>query len=129
MNKFYTLLFLLIILGSCKSNNQKNNTIATVKLTKKEHNFGKVHLGDTIRYTFKVKNISKTPFIINEIGTSCGCTTSNYTKTEVNFNEFAEIETMFVPNKEKTEKIKESIVIDCNVESGFLTFYLTGEIE
>ena len=36
---------------------------------------------------------------------------------------------MYIPTKDKNGKVKESIVIDCNVESGFITFYLTGEVE
>ena len=103
--------------------------ITTIKLIEKEYNFGKISLCDTISHTFKIQNISEIPFKINQIGTSCGCTTSNFTKEEVNLNEFVIIEASFIPTKDKVGKIKESIVIDCNVEQGFITFYLTGEIE
>lgn len=126
MNKLLIIFFLTLILVSCE---EKFKKTATVKLIEKEFNFGKISLNDTIIHTFEIQNVSKIPFKVKQIGTSCGCTTSNFTKEEVNLNEFAIIEASFIPNKDKIGKVKESIVIDCNVEQGFITFYLTGEIE
>lgn len=129
MNKVIILFFISCCFVSCKKQQHENNDFAIIELEGKTFNFGSISSSDTIKHTFKVKNLSKVPFKINQVGTSCGCTTSNYTKKKVSNNEVAEITAIFIPQKDKKGKIKESVVLDCNVEKSFITLYLEGEIK
>jgi hypothetical protein len=44
----------------------------------KEHDFGKVIQGEVVSYSFKFKNVGKSPLIISNISASCGCTATSY---------------------------------------------------
>jgi hypothetical protein len=80
MNNYYKTLFLLTILivQSCKnaSESLENPKIATIEILEKEFDFGQVSMEDSASFTFSIKNISKIPFKISKVGTSCGCTTT-----------------------------------------------------
>ena len=56
----------------------------SLEVSKKVHNFGTILEKDgNVKYAFKVKNISKKPFIINFISTGCGCTGAQYDKSPI----------------------------------------------
>jgi len=80
MNNHYKVIFVLILIlfQSCKDSTEKS-TIAKVEIIDKEFNFGQISMSDSTSFTFKIKNISKVPFKISKVGTSCGCTTTEYT--------------------------------------------------
>lgn len=126
-NKLIAVLLFVITFISC---NKKKEEFAKLEYNK-IFNFGKITLNDTVRYAFKIKNISDTDFKIKQIGTSCGCTAAKITDSTVSKNETIEIKVKFVPKKEDKGLglIKNSIVIDGNTNPPFTTFYITGKVE
>ncbi len=123
----YKTLFLLslIILQSCKHSTEKPS-IAKVEIIDKEFNFGSISMNDSASFTFKIKNTSKIPFKISKVGTSCGCTTAEYTKDSINLNELAIIELLFKPNQ--IGHIEKSIVVEGNTDPPFNVFYIKGDV-
>ena len=47
------------------------------------HEFGEVKQGAVVSYSFKFKNIGKSPLIITSATASCGCTVPEYSKDPV----------------------------------------------
>ena len=109
---------------TCNSN---QNGIAKTEIQNKEHSFGKIGLNDSIAHTFYLKNVSNIPLTITKVGTSCGCTTTNYTQGVTGENETASIEVLFKP--EQTGIIDKSIVVEANTDPPFIVFYLKGEVK
>lgn len=124
MTKFKIVGFLLIV-ALCVSCKKSLPDFALLE-TEKEFDFGTITLNDTVKHTFKIKNISDLPLKISEIGTSCGCTGAIVSDSIVEKNEFAEIEVQFIPKKEQMGKIANSIVIEANTNPPFTTLYLNG---
>ena len=49
----------------------------------KTKDFSSIKIGTVAEFTFRVKNVSKVPLIIESAGPSCGCTASKYTLTPI----------------------------------------------
>ena len=49
----------------------------------KTKDFSSIQIGTVAEFTFRVKNVSKVPLIIESAVPSCGCTASKYTLTPI----------------------------------------------
>lgn len=117
-------LFVLIsfVFGCKKDEFSKFDSIKT-------HNFGTAKIGDTIKYEFKLKNVSDNLLKINQIGTSCSCTGAIISDSIVKKNNFAIISITYVPTDENKGFVKNSIVVEANTNPIFSTLYLEGNVK
>lgn len=122
--KIVGLIIILTVFVGCK----KSQPEFALLETEKEFDFGTITLKDTVKHTFKIKNISEISLKISEIGTSCGCTGAIVSDSIIEKNEFAEIEVQFIPKKEQIGKITNSIVIEANTNPPYTTLYLNGSV-
>jgi len=121
------ILFITLISISCKKEDSLQKLESPlVKIDQKILNFGKIKVGDTIKHTFSIKNISDRKFIIDTVGTTCGCTTIKFTPDSVSRNQTAKIDVQYIA--QEPGKISKSVVVSGNTKSGFLTFYLRGTV-
>ncbi|CAI8366999.1 MAG: Uncharacterised protein [Polaribacter sp. SA4-10] len=124
MNKLALCFFLVLL--SC--NVQKNKTIPLSKIEalENEFDFGSITSKDTITHTFKIKNLAKTSLIVNNIATSCGCTTIGKIDSIYSNNEVVDITVQFIANNEQYGKVSNSVVVEMNTEPSFMIFRLKG---
>ena len=54
-----------------------------ISFDKTEHSFGFIKQGDTVKYTFIFYNIGNHPLRITNVSTTCGCTTTNWTREPI----------------------------------------------
>lgn len=130
MKKYKIVFYISVsfLLVSCKY--QPNELESTkIYIENNEYDFGEISKTDTITHTFKIKNITNNPLKIDKIGTSCGCTTTNYSMGLIEKNNFAIIETKFIPKKNQRGKVRKSIVVKCNIDSSFVNLYVKGFIK
>ncbi|WP_163398327.1 DUF1573 domain-containing protein [Flavobacterium fluviatile] len=130
--KSYLLLLLCLSLLSCK--NKTDDSIEKLKLSEVEikkniFDFGSINIGDTVNHSFIITNISERKFIIDTVGTSCGCTMTSFTKDSVERYHSAKINVTFIAEKNSSGKISKSIVVSDNSSKGFHTFYLKGKVK
>ncbi len=125
-NRYLLLLISILIFNSCK-NQDKINANAIIKIDKKIFNFNQISINDSIKHTFTIKNISEIPLKITKVGTSCGCTTTNYPKGEILKGENADIDILFKPNS--IGNIEKSIVVEANTDPTFSVFYIRGNVK
>lgn len=118
-------LVILFLLISCS---KKEATFATIQ-TDKEFDFGTIAQKDTVNHIFKIQNTSDSPLKISQIGTSCGCTGAIISDSIISKNDFAEIKVRFIPKKEQTGKISNSIVVEANTNPPYTTLYLNGTVK
>ncbi len=55
----------------------------TISLTETEFDFGKIPQGKPVTHVFEFKNIGPTPFSLDNVQASCGCTTPEWNKDVV----------------------------------------------
>lgn len=65
------------------SGNNDQSGLPVIEFGKLEHDFGKVIQGEVVSYSFRFKNTGKSDLLIANIGTSCGCTATQYPKTPI----------------------------------------------
>ena len=85
MKKSYILLLALFILPFCASAQEQTVKEADViRFDKKVHDFGDVLIAEgPVKCTFTFTNISDKPIVINNVISSCGCTTPSWTKEPI----------------------------------------------
>jgi hypothetical protein len=87
--KFFGVLVVIIlgiaVLGYLKAipgaENQEN--LPVIEITPKDFDFGEIQYGDTVNYTFQVKNTGQAVLEIKRVATSCSCTTAKIDKEEL----------------------------------------------
>lgn len=70
-------------------------TAAKFKFNRKDYLFGEVKAGALITYSFKFVNEGRSPLIIRDIYTSCGCTVTSYDHTPVAVGKEGKIKVVF----------------------------------
>ncbi len=79
MNKlFYALALALFLLFSCSSEISQKNAI--IKFKNVEQDFGVLTYQKEKGYSFEFTNPGKSPLIIQNVETSCGCTVADWPK-------------------------------------------------
>lgn len=84
MKKISFILLTMVLSVTCLVAQTKSASTGNAKFNTLTHNFGKIaeEIGSaTCEFTFT--NTGKTPIVIQDIRTSCGCTTPSYTKEPV----------------------------------------------
>lgn len=65
------------------------------KFEELKHDFGEIKQGEQVSYTFKFRNVGKSPLVITKAKASCGCTVPKYDNKLVDPNEDGSIEVSF----------------------------------
>jgi hypothetical protein len=63
--------------------NSDTSKIPVFKFETENHEFGEIKEGEKVSFSFKFKNIGKTPLVISNATASCGCTVPEYSKDPV----------------------------------------------
>lgn len=74
MKKMFNTLLLLVLSFGIFSFVQPGSDLPHIQFQSESHDFGVMTVGDNGTYQFKFTNTGKTPLIIQEVRTSCGCT-------------------------------------------------------
>lgn len=95
-----TLLILIIVCLSCISRTQTKEDLIAGELTKmtfkKEvYDFGEIPARRSISTVFQFSNTGKSPLLIKEVTTSCGCTVPEWPKDIIEPNENGEIKIVY----------------------------------
>lgn len=116
------------ILGFAQNNtNISNENVPILSFLEKEYDFGDLKQGDVVEHTFSFKNTGKTPLIIANVQTTCGCTATKWTSQPIPPNAEGSITVQFntsgkqgIQNKVITVKSNannqiERVIIKANV--------------
>ena len=64
-----------------------------------DHNFGNVESGSDVSYDFEFINTGKEPLVINNVSTSCGCTTPSWPREPIPSKGRAKIKVRYDSNR------------------------------
>lgn len=81
MDIFKTL-SLILLLVACST--PVTHYDAVIRVNVQVHDFGTIALKEEVQYSFEFSNPGKTPLVINNVTTSCGCTIPEWTRKPVN---------------------------------------------
>lgn len=80
MNKQITVLILFFLIA-CSNEVIRND--ASIDFTAKQHDFGTIPLKKEASYSFEFTNPGKTPLLVSDVKTSCGCTVPEWPKEPI----------------------------------------------
>ncbi len=123
-NLLYTFVFFFIFIsGIFAQTVEPNMTFETEK-----HNFGKIkESAGNVTHQFTFTNMGAEAIVINNVKTSCGCTTPSWSKKPVAPGEKGYIKAVFNPyNRPGT--FHKTITINSNAENNPVILHITGEV-
>ncbi|WP_461787976.1 DUF1573 domain-containing protein [Pedobacter sp.] len=116
-----------------QANSSENSAIADpdapkVQVEKAVYEFGEIKQGEKVSYTFKFKNIGKTPLIITNASATCGCTQPEYPKEPIKPGDEGTINVTF--NSAGKEGLQDKVVtITSNANPAFEQLHLVGNVK
>lgn len=149
MKRIFVLAVMAMSFASCQ-NTAKNNTAAAIATETKadtakdaavpagdaavmsfengEYNFGEITQGEKVSYSYKFKNVGKSPLIILNATATCGCTVPEVPKEPVKPGEEGEIKVVFDSNGKSGMQDK-VITVTSNAQPHIASLHLTGEVK
>ncbi|WP_128547708.1 DUF1573 domain-containing protein [Larkinella soli] len=129
MKKIGIGLWLLFAVTACNQNRQDSTKELAGKMPKivfadkGVYDFGDVTEGDTVERNFAFKNEGEFPLIINNIQTSCGCTTPEWPRKPIGPGEKSSIRVRFNSQGKRGEQNK-TVTVYANTDPAYteLTF-------
>jgi hypothetical protein len=80
MKKLFTILSLMLLVATARA---QTAAAGTLELKELEFNFGSIPQGKPVYHTFQLINKGTTPLKLNNVQTSCGCTTPEWSKEPI----------------------------------------------
>ena len=121
-------LYLKIIQGEKVAQEKETEVINTkVAIDKTSISLGRFNWQKEQKATFTLKNTGNKPLVVQDINTSCGCTSVSYSKEPVQPGRELELEVTY--KAEHPEHFNKTITVYCNMESSPLVLKIMGDAE
>ena len=135
MKQIFSFIFLLIAsvaLVNCsgkeKGNESKQTDLKLPVLTlidSSSFDFGTIQEGAVVEHTFKFRNDGPYPLILNNITSSCGCTTPEWPKEPISPNATSSIHVRFDSKNKSGPQVK-TITVYANTDPAYSELRLKG---
>ena len=121
-------LYLKIIQGE-KVEKDKGTEVINTKVTidKTSISLGRFNWQKEQKVTFTLKNTGNKPLVVQDVDTSCGCTSVSYSKEPVQPGGELKLEVTYTA--EHPEHFNKTIMVYCNMESSPLVLKIMGDAE
>lgn len=137
MRQITFLLFaIMLILSSCKnaSQNKQNQEAAqseygttVIVFDKLEHDFGNIKEGEKVTYAFNFTNQGKHDLNLLSVGTSCGCTASDYPRQPIKPGESGKIQVTF-DSANRMGMQHKKVTIRANTDPAFMVLDVYAQV-
>ena len=113
-NYFFVYFFCILCVFTSKANAQSSivNSNPKIAFEKTSYDYGVIFAGDNGEVNFKFKNEGKSPLIINNVVSSCGCTVPKWLKDPIMPEQSGTIKVAY--NTNIIGDIKRSITVTTN---------------
>jgi len=145
MKKLFLIALCAAAFSACQSKSAESNTTGTdststetpviaeadapkVQVEKTIYEFGEITQGEKVTYTFKFKNVGKTPLIITNATATCGCTQPEYPTEPVKPGAEGEIKVTF-DSTGKSGLQDKVVTITSNANPKFEELHLVGDVK
>lgn len=120
----FSTILLFVVVVNAKA--QTADSTVVINFTETVHDYGTIDQGSDGSYEFKFTNDGKSPLILNNVRSSCGCTVPSWTKEPVQ------------PGKEGTIKVKyntaiagsfnKSVTVNSNAKNSSVVLQIKGNV-
>ena len=96
MKTFLSILICTFFFFSAQAQEETENTPGpAISFVEEKHDFGDIHQGDVVEYTFKFENSGDEPLVLSNVAVTCGCTATAWPREPVAPGENSEITVRF----------------------------------
>ena len=125
--KILLILSLLCLMFGIEANAKK---FPVLKFEKTTIDFGELNPDDPqVTCLFKFTNVGKSKLIINQVKTSCGCTTADYTKDPISPGGTGYITVKYDGTGNRPGRIMKGIQVFSNAKEGMSRIFIRGELK
>jgi len=125
--KTLLILSLLCLMFGIEANAKK---FPVLKFEKTTIDFGELNPDDPqVTCVFKFTNVGKSKLIINQVKTSCGCTTADYTKDPISPGGTGYITVKYDGTGNRPGRIMKGIQVFSNAKEGMSRIFIRGELK
>jgi hypothetical protein len=124
-----TIFFILALMAyACRqaSDKQAGAGQSGIKFSQTSFDYGRIPQGAPGECTFEFTNISDIPLVINNVKTSCGCTSPKWTKDPIPPDQKGVIRIRYNTNIRGT--FKKTITVFSNASNSPVNLFITGEV-
>ena len=119
-------LYLNIIQG--KKDVEGEKTLRTeINIEEPLISLGRFNWKEERKATFKIENIGKHPLVINDVTTSCGCTSVDYSKEPVRPGDSISLQVTY--KADHPEHFDKTITVYCNANPSLVHLKIMGDAE
>ncbi|HMO38239.1 MAG TPA: DUF1573 domain-containing protein [Saprospiraceae bacterium] len=109
------------------SGGEDTSQLAKITFVEELHDFGEVYEGDIVVHAFRFTNTGKTPLLISEARSSCGCTVPEWPQSPIAPGESGEIRARFDSNG-RTGQQQKTITVLANTYPMGTSVRLSGRV-
>ena len=91
-----------------------------------EFDFGNIQMGTPVSHEFMFTNTGKTPLVISNVQTPCGCTVTEFSKDAVAPGAQGYVKATY--NAAKVGKFNKVITVNANTDDGIVKLTIAGEV-
>lgn len=110
---------------SCSASVVRKET--TIRFIEKKHDFGKIPLKKGATYSFEFLNTGKSPLVIYDVKTACGCTIPEWTKAPVSGGKTGNVIVKY--DASYAGEFHKSILVKYNGPDSPVELEIGGEVE
>jgi hypothetical protein len=123
-----TILFSVVLLLAVAFNGkaQTTDTTLVINFASTVHDYGTIEQGSDGTYEFKFTNQGKTPLILSNVRSSCGCTVPSWTKEPVAPGKEGAIKVVY--NTNNVGNFNKSITVTSNAKNAQVVLQIKGNV-
>jgi hypothetical protein len=116
----------LLVAVAVNTNAQTADTTLVIAFASTVHDYGTIEQGADGSYEFKFTNQGKTPLILNNVRSSCGCTVPSWTKEPVQPGAGGSIKVVY--NTASIGAFNKSITVSSNAKNSDVNLQIKGNV-
>jgi hypothetical protein len=125
MKTFFISLTLFFVIA-LNVNAQTQDTTLVIKFENTVHDYGTIEQGSDGSYEFKFTNEGKTPLILNNVRSSCGCTVPSWTREPVQPGSAGSIKVVY--NTASIGAFNKSVTVNSNAVNSTVVLQIKGNV-
>jgi hypothetical protein len=120
------LIFLITISCSEKSGNKAGRKAAKIDFKETIHDFGELEFGGDGSFDFKFTNTGKSPLILDNVRSTCGCTVPEWTREPVNPSGTGSIRVIY--DTHRVGAFSKTLIIYSNAANSPIRIFIKGRV-
>jgi hypothetical protein len=116
----------LLFAVAVNSKAQSQDSTLVIKFEKTVHDYGTIEQGSDGSFEFKFTNEGKTPLILNNVRSSCGCTVPSWTREPIQPGSGGSIKVVY--NTASIGSFSKSVTVNSNAVNSSVLLQIKGNV-